>query len=104
MAGKGRKPGNPKKGGRKKGGPHKRTYDFESALEARGVNLVDALVNTLPELDAFGRANTLLKLMEFVYPKRKAIEHFVENKVATDETRLQKLEELAKLAILGHAE
>jgi len=66
--------GLPKTGGRKKGTPNKSTLDLQEALESRGVDIVGLLAQTLPELTADRRADVLIDLMTFVYPKRKAVE------------------------------
>ena len=63
-----------KTGGRKKGTPNKKTEDFFSVLESIELNLVDEVYKILPELSPEKRADVLVKLMEFAYPKRKALE------------------------------
>lgn len=61
-------------GGRKKGTPTKVTQSLLDILNAREVSLPDILLDILPTLDARDQAKVILGLMDYVYPKRKAIE------------------------------
>lgn len=72
--------GTTKTGGRTKGTPNKRTLDLQENLAASGIDVIEQLTNLLPELPPQLRANVLLELMQYLYPKRKAIE------VKTEET------------------
>lgn len=85
-----------KTGGRKKGTPNKITLSMVERLEASGVDAVKGISDCLHELDAlaeeendegkkvlsaFGRmnlitqkANIYLDLIQYLYPKRKAVE------------------------------
>lgn len=57
-------------------GPHKLTLNAIEALEQAGLHPVIELARTLAEIeDPAQRASILLSLMEYIYPKRKAVEH-----------------------------
>jgi hypothetical protein len=57
-------------------GPHKLTLNAIEALEQAGLHPVIELARTLAEIEDPGqRASVLLSLMEYIYPKRKAVEH-----------------------------
>lgn len=66
--------GLPKTGGRKRGTPNKSTLGLQASLEAQGVDIVALLAETLPALSADKRADVLIDLMNYLYPKRKAVE------------------------------
>lgn len=61
--------------GRQKGTPNKRTQELLELWEQFGYDPAKALNVLLPELPPEVQANVHLKLMEYKYPKRKAIEH-----------------------------
>lgn len=67
-----------KTGGRIKGTPNKNTLDLQEKLLSSGVDVVIELTKLLPELPPELRVNTLLELMQYLYPKRKALEHKIE--------------------------
>jgi hypothetical protein len=75
MATPGRKPGTPKTGGRKSGIPNLSTQELHAKLKNLNIDVIDSIVSELPGLDPEARVNVYLKLMEYLYPKRKAIEH-----------------------------
>lgn len=76
--------------GRKKGTPNTGTIRFIEAIEAQGVNLPRAIINTVEQLEKIEKEEFLdvdkklkiiqlksyiyLSLLDYVYPKRKAIE------------------------------
>ncbi len=66
--------GSPKTGGRIKGMPNKRTLIFQEALDYLGVDILARLAELLPTLEPAKRADVLLQLMAYQYPKRKAVE------------------------------
>lgn len=72
-----------KTGGRRKGTPNRKTVELADQLLANGIDVVTELVKTLPDLDAKDKANILLNLMNFLHPKRKAIE--VRTPIASDD-------------------
>jgi hypothetical protein len=76
-----------KSGGRKKGTPNKKTLALQEMLDEKGINPIDGLIETLEELNAIecyepedkisrakSKANIYLELMQYLFPKRKAIE------------------------------
>ena len=65
-----------KTGGRKKGSPNKRTQSLIEKLEAANYCPVEDLLNIIrtEQLEPMDRANIDMKLMEYLYPKRKAVE------------------------------
>ena len=71
-----------KTGGRKKGVPNKMTRDLISFLRDRNFNPAEKIVDSLEgedsKLSEKDRCEIALKLMEFVYPKRKTLDASVE--------------------------
>lgn len=63
--------GSEKTGGREKGTPNKRTLTLHKHFEEINFNIPNTIVELLPKLDPKDQAIVLLKLMEFIYPKRK---------------------------------
>lgn len=61
-----------KTGGRKKGTRNKKTRDLESFLEKSGLNIPEKIMELIPSIEPEQQVHTLLKLMEFIYPKVKA--------------------------------
>jgi len=61
-------------GGRTKGTPNKSTAEFKELLLKHGIDPVKKLGHVFPHLEPEKQADVLLKLMEFLYPKRKAVE------------------------------
>jgi hypothetical protein len=74
--GNGFKPGQkrPPNAGRKKGTPNKKTRELVAVLDELNVNPVQALIDLIPNLEEAKQADVYLKLLEYVYPKRRAIE------------------------------
>ena len=64
----------PSRSGRKKGTPNKKSTDLSSILDASGEGVPQRIINLLPELTPEKRADVLLSLMNFLYPKKKAME------------------------------
>jgi hypothetical protein len=69
-----RQKGTTKTGGRKKGSLNRATRNLVEFFEKIDFNLPEEVIKLLPELSPKERANLYLKLMEFIYPKRKAQE------------------------------
>jgi len=67
-----------RKGGRAKGTPNKRTLILNDILMNLGHDVPQKLVALMPKLSPDKQADVYLKLMEFLYPKRKAIDVAVE--------------------------
>lgn len=69
------KPGHAKVGGRKPGTPNKKTQALQEILEeGLGKGLPEKIVEIMHTLDPKDQVKVLLELMQYIYPKRKAIE------------------------------
>lgn len=68
------KPGQPRpaNAGRKKGTPNKSTLALCSILSELKLDPVRALNELLPQLEPKDQASVHMKLMEYIYPKRRA--------------------------------
>ena len=66
--------GSKKSGGRTKGTPNKKSLCLIQSLEENQINIVSELSKLLPMLGPDKKADVLMQLMSFVYPKRKAVE------------------------------
>lgn len=90
------KPGEPRpaKAGRKAGTPNKPTLELKQVLEGLGVNPPEQIAQLLPALEPAKQVDVLLKLMEFIFPRRKAVEgttnhvHQIQPATVTNEDRL----------------
>lgn len=69
--------GHEKKGGRAKGVPNKLTRTLIEKCEDRGIDLFEAFLEIIQDPDADNqlRFQALKEAAQYVYPKRKAIEH-----------------------------
>lgn len=65
--------GLPKSGGRKKGTPNKRTQELHKAFEDISFDVPGELVKIVLKLEPAKRADVLLALMPYLYPKRKEV-------------------------------
>lgn len=65
--------GHPKYGGIKKGQKHQRTEFTEKCLEAN-FDVFQQLISIIPKLRLDKQADTLLELMQYRYPKQKAVD------------------------------
>ena len=63
-----------KYGGRQAGTPNKRTLELIEQLDARNFDVIDELLKLYPNLERKGQAKVLCDLLQYLYPKRKAIE------------------------------
>lgn len=69
----GQKP--PKGAGRPPGVPNKKTVALQEIIErALGKSLPEAIFERLPDVKKEAQVNALLSLMDYIYPKRKAID------------------------------
>jgi len=73
-----------KTGGRKKGTPNKNSLALAERLEAEGFDVVRRLIDGMESLTPSERAHSLLKLMEYIYPKRG---HFEARDLSNEELR-----------------
>lgn len=74
------KPGNKKlpTSGRKAGTPNKVTTELKDFLLSQGLDPALELTKLIEELEAPKRADILVKILEFIYPRRKAVEGVTE--------------------------
>ncbi|MBF0488927.1 MAG: hypothetical protein HQK98_12290 [Nitrospirae bacterium] len=75
----GKTKGDKKTGGRTKGAKNKRTLELENRLREAGFDPVSILVDMAvdPETDGALRAKICLDAMQYLYPKRRAIDSTV---------------------------
>lgn len=73
MTSKGRKPGTPKTGGRKKGTPNRTTAELRSWLLRLIKQQKRTIIQDLAALEPKDRLSILEKLMQYVIPKQQAI-------------------------------
>jgi len=64
--------------GRKAGTPNKDTLPLKAILEANKCEPVLELLKLIPDLIPEKQADVYLKLLEYIYPRRKAIETTVD--------------------------
>jgi len=67
-----RKKGTNKTGGRKKGTPNRKTVELKEFLDSINLCIPERVIELLPKLDEKDQVGVLLKLMEYVYPKRRS--------------------------------
>lgn len=85
---KGFQPGRKKTGGRKKGTVNKRTADITERLE--GEDIVGSLLNIAKTTDdEVLRASIYKDLMQYVYPKRKAVEMAADMNINTKSIQIE---------------
>jgi hypothetical protein len=65
--------GLPKTGGRKKGTLNKKTRILGDVFDEANFDLANNLLDLLPDLDQNKRADVLMKLMDYVYIKPRAL-------------------------------
>lgn len=70
----GRKPGGPKFGGRVAGTPNNRTKSLVERIAESGKSPLDVLLEFLEHKDDHLRISAAKELMQYEWPKRKAIE------------------------------
>jgi len=73
----GRPAGVPKTGGRKKGTPNAKTKELDARLETLGFDPLKELAELVQganDLSTTDRAEICLELLQYIYPKRKALE------------------------------
>jgi hypothetical protein len=70
-----RQKGCTKTGGRKKGSLNKKTQELQDILKKADINVPERIIELLPTVDPDKQIDTLLKLMSYLYPKRKPVEH-----------------------------
>ncbi len=65
----------PKGSGRKKGSPNKRSMILDEELIKFGLNVPQKIAELIPKLPIEKQLDALLDLMNYIYPKRKSLEH-----------------------------
>lgn len=65
--------GRQKTGGRKKGVKNK--SDIMAKFEECNFDVIAAIIESIAEQPEYMRADTLIKLLEFMYPKKKMFQH-----------------------------
>lgn len=60
--------------GRKPGQPNKVTRDLIEFFDSKGMFIPQMIVDRLPDLEIDNQMRVLLELMQYLYPKRKAVE------------------------------
>lgn len=85
--------GHEKFGGRKKGIPNKESRKLEETLAFLGLDPLEQLIKILPTLPNEKQASALLHLLQFLYPKRKAIDFFPAENTLSDPKDVQHLAE-----------
>lgn len=65
----------PQKSGRKKGVPNRKTALLQKSLDELGHELPTRILELLPELSTEKQVDVYLELMQYIFPKRKALEH-----------------------------
>ncbi len=91
----GRAVGSKKYGGRKKGTPNKKTQELQEFFNSVDFSIPEVIMKILPSLKSDKQIDVLLKMMEFVYPKRKAIDISpidISNRASIDVSKLSKQE------------
>lgn len=69
-----RTPGTPKTGGRKKGTPNKAFKSLDDYLESINFNVPEKIIEKMESLTNEEQVRYLFRLMEYLFPKKKAIE------------------------------
>lgn len=64
--------------GRKPGTPNKKTQDLFRICEERGLNVFESMVELALEAVDEVKFNRLREIAQYLYPKRKAIEHSID--------------------------
>ena len=65
----------PENAGRKKGIPNKKTLVLKDVFEQLGHDVPAKIAGLIPQLHPEKQVDVYLELMEYLYPKRKAVEH-----------------------------
>lgn len=93
------KPGDPRpeNAGRKKGSPNKITKTLESFFDEQGLFLPEKILSEIQEIASPSeRMKVWLELLQYIYPKRKALEMSGEITNPYAHMTLEELKELGK--------
>ena len=102
-----REKGSAKTGGRQMGTPNKKTMKLEQVLLQHDFDPVKELIGSIQASSAHDvKINAILKLMEYLYPKRKSIDISIDdesiagnNKIDLDRLNMKELREMEALYI-----
>ncbi len=103
MGSRGRPPGLPKTGGRKKGTPSKLSKEVTSRLNEMGCDPVAILAEIAldKKVETGIRRSAASELMKYSYPKLSAIDHRLVDAEGKDRTILDEFDRLVQLAELS---
>jgi hypothetical protein len=63
-----------KTGGRKKGTPNRNTTELKEFFDSVDLCIPEEIIKLMPALEAKEQVGVYLKLMDYIYPRRKVIE------------------------------
>lgn len=86
-----------KYGGRTKGTPNKKTKELQEFFESVDFHVPSKIMELLPGLSEERQVDALLRLMGYIYPKRKALE--VQATAETYNLHLEIVNEIEKLKL-----
>lgn len=66
--------GHPRYGGRQKGTPNKDTLNLAQFLEKKNFSPIEEIIKRMPRLADVEAIKVCLELLQYIYPKRKALE------------------------------
>lgn len=88
--------GSPKTGGRQKGTPNKKSHHLNEIFIENGIDIGDELVRLYQASKSNSdKLQILYKILDYIFPKRKSIDHIVTETKNNDEHRY----DLSKLSI-----
>ena len=82
-----------KTGGRKKGTPNKNCVYLVDKLEEINFDIVSAIIESMADVTPSMRVDPLIKMLEFVYPKKRAETVSVSGVIGTAEVNKKLTEE-----------
>jgi len=98
--------GRQKTGGRKKGVKNK--SDIMAKFEECNFDVIAAIIESIAEQPEYMRADTLIKLLEFMYPKKKMFQHEISDEELKELLRrklqLQEVREMKEVECLPVAQ
>lgn len=96
------KPGDkkPEKSGRKKGTPNKNTQTLLEKCEEKGVDVFCGLLELAKHQDDSIRFSALKEVAQYLFPKRKHVEHAVDPKVAEASEQVDQMNKEQKIELL----
>lgn len=67
--------GHQKVGGRKKGTPNRVTQTIQEYFDSNGIFIPQKIMELMPKLDERDQVKAWLELIQYVFPKRKSLDH-----------------------------